>query len=162
MITREQAITLCQQGHAEHPRRGIANAYVNHPEAVAKFVEEFGGSETAIIAAYLHDLIEMSDWTYESLEELGVQPEVIEILRLVTRLPDEDSRKHFDRVLQSDNLDALYVKAYDNYHNSIWTRKEMKWHREIIKTDPHAEVVKYSGRYVKFLMKIRRMAGVYA
>lgn len=160
MFTREQASALCHLGHANQSRRGVVNTYSAHPVAVAKLVESFGGSETAIMAAYLHDLVEDTDMTYDDLASKGVSPEVIEILRVVTRLPDEDSRTHFNRVLASDNIDVLYVKAYDNYHNSIWTRKEMRWHREEMHTDPQGEISKYSGRYVKLLLKIRRMTGV--
>ena len=161
MITREQAKALCIKYHGNQSRRGVEGAYVGHPLAVAKLVEEFGGSETAIIAAYLHDLIEDTEFTFDHLKELGASEELIAVMDIVTARENEESREHFERVLKSDNYDALFVKAYDNYHNSIWTRKQLKWHRENFQVDTHGEVAKYGSRYVKLLMKIRRMSGVY-
>lgn len=162
MITREQAKSLCYKYHGNQSRRGVEGAYVDHPVAVANLVEEFGGSELAITAAYLHDLIEDTSCSIEILKGYGASPELIEVMELVTRKENEDSREHFERVLKSDNIDALFVKTYDNYHNSIWTRKQLRWHRDTFQADSYVEVAKYGSRYVKLLMKIRRMTGVYA
>lgn len=161
MITREQAKALCYKYHGNQSRRGVEGEYVDHPIAVARMVEEYGGSELAITASYLHDLLEDTECTIDILKSYGADDDLLTVMDIVTRRANEGSREHYERVLASDNLDALYVKTYDNYHNSIWSRKQLKWQRETFDVDPYVEIAKYASRYIKLMMKVRRMKGVY-
>jgi (p)ppGpp synthase/HD superfamily hydrolase len=44
--------------HAAQVRKGTGTAYITHPVAVAELVVSDGGTETAAIAALLHDAVE--------------------------------------------------------------------------------------------------------
>lgn len=55
----EQAKDFAAEAHRGQTRKGVgAEPYVIHLAEVAEMVTRFGGSETAILAAWLHDTVE--------------------------------------------------------------------------------------------------------
>jgi (p)ppGpp synthase/HD superfamily hydrolase len=57
--TIEKAKRFAEQAHSGQTRKGAgAEPYVIHLAEVAELVTRFGGSETAILAAWLHDTVE--------------------------------------------------------------------------------------------------------
>ena len=91
--------------------------YIEHPMRVmnmGKTVEEK-------IAGVLHDVVEDSDWTFEMLEKEGIPKNVIDALRCVTKLSEDEDYEHFiDRVMT--NPLAVKVKINDLKDNMDITR----------------------------------------
>ena len=91
--------------------------YIEHPMRVmnmGKTVEEK-------IAGVLHDVVEDSDWTFEMLEKEGIPKDVMDALRCVTKLSENEDYGHFiDRV--KTNPLAVNVKLNDLKDNMDITR----------------------------------------
>lgn len=63
----EKALVHAARLHKTQTRKGSETPYINHLLAVAAIVGENGGAEDEVIAALLHDAIEDTDETKESL-----------------------------------------------------------------------------------------------
>lgn len=57
----KQAYKFAQNAHRGQKRKFVDLPYFSHPKAVAKIVEDMGGTEDMICAAFLHDVIEDCD-----------------------------------------------------------------------------------------------------
>lgn len=91
--------------------------YIEHPMRVmnmGKTVEEK-------IAGVLHDVVEDSDWTFEMLEKEGIPKDVMDALRCVTKLSEEEDYDHFIERVKSNPL-AVKVKLNDLKDNMDITR----------------------------------------
>lgn len=84
-----------------------------HPLAVGLS----GCNMVEIVVGFLHDVVEDSNYTYADLEEIGVPSEIIEILRLLTHLPEESYEDYLKRIVKSGNATAIKVKWNDLTHN---------------------------------------------
>lgn len=85
MSTLERAIGIAAEAHAGQSDKAGA-PYILHPLRVMmkmSTVEER-------IAAVLHDVVEDTPWTVESLRDEGFSETVLKALASVTRMPDED------------------------------------------------------------------------
>ncbi len=67
----QRAADFAAQAHGSiDQRRKYTNApYIDHPRAVAKLVEEAGGDEAMICAAWLHDVVEDTPVTGDEIDE---------------------------------------------------------------------------------------------
>lgn len=118
--------------HHGQMRRYTGEPYYTHPKAVAGLVRHHGGTPDQIAAALLHDVIEDTAETAESLLERGVPASVVE---LVVHLSDHYSKEHrpdFNRetrkrmeLLRFTTVptDVYLVKACDQLHNLVSVKK---------------------------------------
>lgn len=91
--------------------------YIKHPMRVmnmGKTVEEK-------IAGVLHDVVEDSDWTFEMLEKEGIPKDVMDALRYVTKLSEDEDYDHFIERVKTNPL-AVKVKLNDLKDNMDITR----------------------------------------
>lgn len=91
--------------------------YIDHPMRVmnmGKTVEEK-------IAGVLHDVVEDSDWTFEMLEKEGIPKDVLDALRCVTKLSEDEDYDHFIERVKTNPL-AVKVKINDLKDNMDITR----------------------------------------
>ena len=91
--------------------------YIEHPMRVmnmGKTVEEK-------IAGVLHDVVEDSDWTFEMLEKEGIPKDVMDALRYVTKLSEDEDYDHFIERVKTNPL-AVKVKLNDLKDNMDITR----------------------------------------
>ena len=91
--------------------------YIDHPIRVmnmGKTVEEK-------IAGVLHDVVEDSDWTFEMLEKEGIPKDVMDALRCVTKLSEDEDYDHFIERVKTNPL-AVKVKLNDLKANMDITR----------------------------------------
>ena len=91
--------------------------YIEHPMRVmnmGKTVEEK-------IAGVLHDVVEDSDWTLEMLEKEGIPKDVMDALRCVTKLSEDEDYDHFIERVKTNPL-AVKVKLNDLKDNMDITR----------------------------------------
>ena len=107
MSTLERAIEIATEAHrGQFDKAG--NDYIGHTlrvMAAGKTTEEK-------IVGVLHDVVEDTDWTFERLTAEGFSAEVIEALRYVTKLSDNEPYDKFIARIKENPL-AVAVKLND-------------------------------------------------
>lgn len=89
------------------------NPLILHPLTVALK----GNNESEIVAGLLHDVVEDTKWTFEDLLESGIEPEVVDALRLLTHSKDVPYLDYVKCIADSHNPIAINVKCNDLEHN---------------------------------------------
>ena len=93
--------------------------YIEHPMRVMNM----GKSMEEKIAGVLHDVVEDSEWTFEMLEKEGIPKDVMDALRCVTKLSEDEDYDHFIARVKTNQL-AVKVKLNDLKDNMDITRLE--------------------------------------
>ncbi len=106
MATLERAILIAAQAH-EGQKDKAGAPYILHPLRMMMRME----SETAMIAAVLHDVVEDSNWTLDQLRVEGFSDEVLRAVECLTRKNDESYDQFVARV--QTNVVATQVKIAD-------------------------------------------------
>jgi (p)ppGpp synthase/HD superfamily hydrolase len=91
------------------------NPYFGHIERVAQAVKAAGGSETQVVAAYLHDVIEDTDTTSADLLDAGVSTDALALIETLTRHDEVAYEDYLQRIRSSP--DASLVKQCDMADN---------------------------------------------
>lgn len=120
MNNKQLAQTLALVAHNGQNRKD-GEPYVHHPMRVAEMVEHyFPLDKDAPIVALLHDVVEDSPYTLETLRLMGFNSNIVTAVDLLTR-PNMLSREaYLTRLLNSGNATALRVKLMDAIDNSTW------------------------------------------
>ena len=93
--------------------------YIEHPLAVAQQAAAISKGDPAVIAAaWLHDVVEDTDWTIEALLGAGIPAEVVQLVDAVTRLPDEGYLADFIPRIIAAGRKAVLLKLADIWHNT--------------------------------------------
>lgn len=96
MTLAERAAQFAAQAHAGQTRKGSGLPYFTHCEAVANAVREAGGTEEMVAAAFLHDTLEDTPVTMETLvTEFG--PTVAELVKELTDVFTPSAFPQFNR-----------------------------------------------------------------
>ena len=140
MSTLERAIKIATEAHRGQVDKA-GNDYILHPLRVM----ELGNSLEEKIVGILHDVVEDTDWTFERLADEGFSPIVLDALRCVTKLSENEPYDHFISRVQanplaiavklndlSDNMDIRRLKTLtekdfirlQKYHKAYWRLKE--------------------------------------
>ena len=107
MSTLERAIEIATEAHrGQFDKAG--NDYIGHPLRVMTA----GKTTEEKIVGVLHDVVEDSDWTFERLAAEGFSAEVIEALRCVTKLSENEPYDKFISRVKENPL-AVAVKLND-------------------------------------------------
>lgn len=107
MSTLERAIEIAIEAHHGQVDKA-GNDYIGHPlrvMAAGKTTEEK-------IVGVLHDVIEDTDWTFERLTAEGFSDEVVDALRCVTKLSEDEPYDMFIARVKTNPL-AVAVKLND-------------------------------------------------
>ncbi|MBD3408402.1 MAG: HD domain-containing protein [Candidatus Lokiarchaeota archaeon] len=108
----QKARMRAKKAHHGQTRKGSAAPYFTHPEAVAQLVQESGGSDYLIAAAYLHDVLEDTNTPIHDFPD--------EVRNVVEKLTHKGGYAHakIDAIkkLEGDK-DAILVKLADRLHN---------------------------------------------
>ena len=107
MSTLQRAIeiaTLAHQGQVDKSGK----EYIGHPLRVM----EMGRTEDERIVGVLHDVVEDTGWTFEALQAEGFSQEVIDALRCVTKLSENENYDDFIERVKKNPL-AVAVKIND-------------------------------------------------
>ncbi|MBD5112070.1 MAG: GTP pyrophosphokinase [Ruminococcaceae bacterium] len=115
VLDTEIAYDLARIAHNGAVDKG-GNPYINHPTAVAS---QFSCTYR-ICTAYLHDVVEDTDYTVDMLIDKGIDPRVAESVRLITHSKSVDYSEYLE-ILSSDPI-AVDVKIADMLHNSDLSR----------------------------------------
>lgn len=137
MVRLHQAFDLARHAHADQKRK-TGEPYILHPIAVATIcAKELMLSTNPVIAAFLHDVVEDTDFTIDDIES-RFGHDVAFLVRVVTKQKKDkyDESKQVDnykQMLDSVQYDirALLVKLADRLHNmrtlsSMLPDKQMK------------------------------------
>lgn len=92
-----------------------------HPVAVMNLLPS-DATEVEKVAALLHDVVEDTSFTLESLRAYGYPQELLDILDILTRRENETYLQYIERIRNSGNKSAIRVKLADLSHNSDYTR----------------------------------------
>ena len=76
-----------------------------------------GNNEREIVAGLLHDVVEDTDWSFDDLLEAGIEPKVVDALRLLTHSKEVPYLDYVKRIANSRNPIAINVKCNDLEHN---------------------------------------------
>ena len=82
-------------------------SYIEHPARVAARLHD----PELRAAAWLHDVVEDTDWTADRLREAGLPHRVVDTVIAVTRLPGQSDDAYYAQVAASD--DGTAVKRAD-------------------------------------------------
>lgn len=93
--------------------------YILHPAYVAGLVADATGDEELVAAAWLHDVVEDTDITIESLRADGFSERTISTVDAVTRKDGDSYSEFIDRIVDRD---AAIVKTADILHNTLPAR----------------------------------------
>ncbi len=131
------AFELANKAHANQKRK-TGEPYILHPIAVANIAaEELMLDANPVIACFLHDVVEDTDYTIEDIREL-FGDDVAFLVRVVTKKPTHDYKlskqlDNYRQLLNSMQYDirAILVKLADRLHNmrtlaSMKPEKQMK------------------------------------
>ena len=137
MVRIERAYLLAAEAHSEQ-RRKSGEPYIMHPIAVARIIaEELELGANPIIASFLHDVVEDTDYTIEQIRE-RFGDDVAFLVGAVTKQKKakyQHSKQvdNFRQILDSVSFDihALLIKLADRLHNmrtlsSMRSDKQMK------------------------------------
>ena len=137
MVRVERAYLLAAEAHAEQKRK-TGEPYIIHPIAVARIIaEELELGANPIIAAFLHDVVEDTEYTIEQIRE-RFGDDVAFLVNAVTKQKKakyQHSKQvdNFRQILESVSFDihALLIKLADRLHNmrtlsSMSSDKQMK------------------------------------
>jgi len=125
MSTLQKAKEIASRAHAGQFRWDGIIPYITHPEAVAKSVGTATVEEFQIVA-WLHDVVEDSDWTIGKLRLEGFSHMILYAVDILTKEKTEPYDVYINRVRQGPYV-ARQVKIADIRHNlSTSTDKEAK------------------------------------
>ncbi len=119
MADYSDTIDLATRIHAGQPDKA-GKPYIEHVSRVAEAVLAAGGSEAQVVAAYLHDAIEDTPETTQSLRASGVSDEAITLINVLTRRKGEDHATYIARVVLTP--DAIPIKVADTRDNLLEER----------------------------------------
>ena len=153
-----KAILIATQAHAGQFDKG-GKPYILHPLRV---MSKLGprASEVEQIVAVLHDVIEdctgkiiyidgrQVTISFAMLEEEGMQPEVIDAVRALTKMPGQTYEEYQVGVL--GNRTAMVVKLEDLRTNSDLRRMKSK----VLTDKDFARVAKYMAFYALIMSKL--------
>ena len=132
----KKALRLCFDAHKEQEDK-TGMPYVFHPFHLAEQMD----TETEVICALLHDVIEDTDYSFSDLREMGFPSEVIEVLTLLTHEADVPYMDYVKRL--SVNPTARKIKLYDLRHNSDQTRLDVIDERAKLRAEKYRVAIEY-------------------
>ena len=107
MSTLQRAIEIASEAHkGQFDKAG--RDYIEHPLRVM----EMGKTEEEKIVGVLHDVVEDTPWTFEALEAEGFAPEIIAVLKCVTKVSENENYDDFIERVKKNPL-AVAVKIND-------------------------------------------------
>jgi len=116
----EKAIEFAAKAHQGQMRKGQDVPYIVHPFTVSAILKEQNCDEHVIIAGLLHDTVEDTAVSLESLRfDFGDQ--IADLVAICTEpdkgLPWEERKQHMLNVMRTAPFEAKFVFCADKLHN---------------------------------------------
>lgn len=132
------AIALASRAHIDQTDKG-GNPYILHPIKVMHYLKSKDMELMAI--AVMHDVVEDSEYTLESLRDMGFSDRIIDGVDRVTKKEGQTSEEYFDKICGS--RDAIRVKLADLRHNTDILRLKCVTDKDLLR------MRKYHSMYKK-------------
>lgn len=152
-----KSLALATEAHqGQFDKLGVP--YIKHPEAVAFVLTlspafHFFDSEdkvTALSAAYLHDVVEDTDYSLNDLLALGFNESIVDAVSLLTF----DNKKHtreeyYNSILRSPVARAVKVAdlIHNNYHSRVVNLSEEQQERLALKYGKAKKILLKENEY---------------
>ena len=136
MITIENVLRMAIDAH-DGQKDLDGNPVILHPLTVGLA----GKNREEMIAGFLHDVVEDTDYTFDDLLAKGVDKEIVDALRLLTH---EEGIAYYDyvqHIIDSGNQIALAVKRNDLTHNLYRGHAGGHW-KQVQKHEKALEMIK--------------------
>ena len=139
-MTNEELVALAKRiaidAHADQVDK-VAAPYWHHPQFVAEHVKT--PEEKAV--AWLHDVVEDTDWTFEGLLSEGICPALVEGVKAITKREGEAYEAYLNRV--KTNPLAKAVKLADLAHNMDLSRIAQPTEKDFARIEKYRWAVDY-------------------
>ena len=132
----QRAYALAKKAHLGQKDKG-GNDYIEHPKAVASMMD----TDIEKAVAYLHDVVEDTDISFDDLKEYGFPNQIIEALKALTKQKNESYDVYIDRVIK--NPIAKKVKLADMKHNSDITRIKNPSQKDYDRCQKYLDKIQY-------------------
>lgn len=142
-----RAIDIAKEAHKGQVDKA-GNEYIDHPLRVMIAVD----SVSEKIVGVLHDVIEDTDWTFERLEAEGFTAEIIEALKCVTKLSEDEPYDAFIERVKTNPL-AMAVKIKDLADNMDIRRLNELTEKDFKRLQKYHRAYKELVEYRKILAK---------
>lgn len=142
-----RAIDIAKEAHKGQADKA-GNEYIDHPLRVMIAVH----SVSEKIVGVLHDVIEDTDWTFERLEAEGFTAEIIEALKCVTKLSEDEPYDAFIERVKTNPL-AVAVKIKDLADNMDIRRLNELTEKDFKRLQKYHRAYKELVEYRKILAK---------
>lgn len=142
-----RAIDIAKEAHKGQVDKA-GNEYIDHPLRVMVAVH----SVSEKIVGVLHDVIEDTDWTFERLEAEGFTTEIIEALKCVTKLSEDEPYDAFIERVKTNPL-AVAVKIKDLADNMDIRRLNELTEKDFKRLQKYHRAYKELVEYRKILAK---------
>lgn len=90
---------IAEKAHAGQTRKDGKTPYIAHVERVAQKCNQ---TPITIAVAWLHDVVENTEETIESLKEKGLPDEVVNMVDVLTRKENQTYREYIEKVGEYD------------------------------------------------------------
>jgi (p)ppGpp synthase/HD superfamily hydrolase len=121
----EKAIEIAVHAHKGQVDKA-GRPYILHVLQVMMF----GKTDEEKIVGVLHDVVEDTHWTFESLEKEGFSQEIIEALKCVTKISENEHYDAFTERVKKNPL-AIRVKLNDLRSNMDLTRLDQLKEKDV-------------------------------
>lgn len=145
-MTVEETLRIVLEAH-EGQKDIDGKPAILHPLAVGLM----GNDDIEIKAGFLHDVVEDSSMTIDDLKARGVEEEVLDIVRLLTRDKTADYSGYVRSIAGSGNASAINVKINDLKHNLARGRRSFIKAKENNDTPKMERLVHISAKHEKAL-----------
>lgn len=142
-----RAIDIAKEAHKGQVDKA-GNEYIDHPLRVMAA----GHTINEKIVGILHDVIEDTDWTFERLEAEGFTTEIIEALKCVTKLSEDEPYDAFIKRVKANQL-AVAVKMKDLADNMDIRRLDELTDKDFKRLQKYHRAYKELVEYRKILAK---------
>lgn len=102
-----KAVTIALEAHKDATDKA-GMPYAGHVMRVM----QAGRTHDEKIVGVLHDLVEDTDWTFDMLLDEGFPPHIVDALRCVTKISDDEPYEEFIKRVKTNPL-AVAVKIND-------------------------------------------------
>jgi len=159
----DYAYRFARDAHGEQKRKYTGEPYINHPVAVANIVMTTDPDCEMVCAALMHDLIEDTEETFESISDAGFRDS---IAKLVVELSDvskpEDGNRAVRKAMDRDHLSTISdraktVKLADCIHNSLSIVKHDKDFAKVYMREMQSLIPMLKGGNVELFERANRM-----
>lgn len=177
----EKALYFAAHSHDGQRRKGMDVPYLVHPVSVGMRLLQVGASEVMVAAGLLHDTLEDTEATYESLcAEFGTA--VADIVRECSECDKmkswEERKQHtIDKIKMQtlavrtvecadklDNISSL-LDEHMRLGNDVWTRfkrgyNEQLWYFSSLRDAfrSHGDVAPYTALFEQFYVKVNEFS----